>query len=180
MATSAVLLPVAAGILLWLTFVTNKARLAEWWIVSVGVCVGITTVLKIFFYGCPPVSDIRSPSGHTGFSVLVYGAIALITAVQTRGAHRLLAVAIGAALILAIAASRLLLEIHSLPEVGAGLMVGIASLILFARVYLQSAQAPVWPLIAITGLLIAILHGHELHVEEFLHRITGYLSIRCR
>ena len=96
--------------------------------VSVGLCVGITAVLKIFFYGCPPVSDMRSPSGHTGFSVLVYGGIALVTAVQTRGFCRILAVAIGSALILTIAVSRLVLEIHTLPEVSLGFIIGMLSL----------------------------------------------------
>jgi hypothetical protein len=92
-------------------------RPAACWTISVGFCVGLTALLKIFFYGCPPASDIRSPSGHTAFSVLVYGAIALVTAVQTRGLHRAVAICIGAGMILTIVVSCLLLEIHSLPEV---------------------------------------------------------------
>jgi membrane-associated phospholipid phosphatase len=178
--------------LLWLIFATNhKSRFAAWWSVSVGLCVGITAVLKIFFYGCPPLSDMRSPSGHTGFSVLVYGGIALVTASQTRGLCRILAVAIGSALTLTIAASRLLLEIHTLPEVSLGFIIGMLSLTLFGRIYLQSAQAQVWrlivttailltiPLIVTTAILLTTLHGQELNPEKFLHYITGYLHIRC-
>jgi membrane-associated phospholipid phosphatase len=176
---AAVLLPTATAILLWMSFAANQLRFAKWWIVSVGFCIGTTAVLKIFFYGCPPASDMRSPSGHTGFSVLVYGTIALVTAVQYRGLRRALAIATGGILILSVAASRLLLEVHSLPEVGTGLMVGMASLILFGRVYLQSPHLQVWPLIILSAILISILHGYELHVEGFLHRFTGYLSIRC-
>jgi membrane-associated phospholipid phosphatase len=171
--------------LLWLIFATNnKVRFAAWWGVSVGLCVGITAVLKIFFYGCPPVSDMRSPSGHTGFSVLVYGGIALVTAVQTGGLRRVLAVAIGSGLILTIAASRLLLAVHTLPEVSLGLIIGMLSLTLFARIYLQSPQAylqspqaQVWPLIVTTAMLLATLHGQGLNPEEILHHITGYLHI---
>ena len=175
-----VLIPVATTMLLWLIFATNnKMRFAAWWSVSVGLCVGITAVLKIFFYGCPPVSYMRSPSGHTGFSVVVYGGIALVTAVQTEGFCRILAIAIGSALIVMIAVSRLLLEIHTLPEVILGFIIGMLSLILFGRIYLQSPQAQVWPLIVTTAILLTTLHGQELSPEEFLHHITGYLHIRC-
>jgi hypothetical protein len=177
---AAVLLPLTATMLLWLIFSTkDKLRFAAWWGISVCFCVGITAALKIFFYGCPPVSDLHSPSGHIGFSVLVYGAIALATAVHTRGVFRILAVAIGSALILTIAMSRLLLEIHTLPEVGLGLIIGTLSLALFGRTYLQSPRAEIWPLIVMAAILLTILHGQELHAEEFLHLITGYFHLRC-
>ncbi|HEX8813676.1 MAG TPA: phosphatase PAP2 family protein [Terracidiphilus sp.] len=174
---AAVLIPLAAVMLLWLLL--GNLRSAAWWAVSVGCFVGLTALLKIFFYGCPPASDIRSPSGHTGFSVLVYGAIALVTTIQARGVRRALAVGIGTGLILMIAASRLLLEIHSLPEVSLGLVIGMVSLVLFGRIYLQSPQTQVWQLLVAAGMLVSILHGQELHAEEFLHRITGYLRVHC-
>ncbi len=174
---AAVLIPLAGAMLVWLLF--DKARSAAWWAVSVGFCVGLTALLKIFFYGCPPVSDMRSPSGHTAFSVLVYGAVALVTAIRARGLRRVLAIGIGAGLILTIAASRLLLEIHSLPEISLGLVIGTVSLILFGRKYRQPPQPQLWPLLVAMGMLVTILHGQELHAEEFLHRITGYLRIHC-
>jgi membrane-associated phospholipid phosphatase len=174
---AAILTPLAAAMLLWLLL--RNSRSAAWWTISVGFCVGLTAVLKIFFYGCPPSSDMSSPSGHTGFSVLVYGAIALVYTTQARGLRRALAAGIGAGLVLTIAASRLLLEIHSLPEVGLGLVIGTVSLILFGRIYLQSPQMLVWPLLVAAGMLVTILHGQELHAEEFLHRITGYLRVHC-
>jgi membrane-associated phospholipid phosphatase len=111
---------------------------------------------------------------------LVYGAIALVTAVQTRGFHRAVAICIEGGIILTIVASRLLLEIHSLPEVSLGFVIGTASLILFGRIYLQSPWAKMWPLLVTSGVLIALLHGQELHAEEFLHRVTGYLGVHCR
>jgi hypothetical protein len=164
--------------LLWL--LSGNSRSAAAWAVSVGFCVGLTLLLKIVFYGCPPTSDLRGPSGHTGFSVLVYGSLTLMTAIQVRGLPRRSAVSIGAGLILAIAASRLLLEIHSLLEVSLGLVIGTVSLILFGRHYLQSPQAHVWPLLVAAGMLMTILHGQELHAEEFLQRITGYVRVHVR
>jgi hypothetical protein len=35
----------------------------------------------------------------------------------------------------------------------------------------------VWPLLLAAEVLIMTLHGHELHAEQFLHRITGYAPL---
>ena len=35
------------------------------------------------------------------------------------------------------------------------------------------------PGIVVAAILLTILHGQELHAEEFLHRMTGYFHIRC-
>lgn len=165
--------------LVWLWFGDARSA-AWWWAVSVGLCVGLTALLKIFFYGCPPAPDMHSPSGHTAFSILVYGALTLVTAMQGRGLRRPLAVAVGSGLILTIAASRLLLDVHSLAEVGLGLVIGTASLVLFSRnLPPRDQQTKVWPLLVTVGVLMTILHGQELHAEEFLHRLTGHLHIKC-
>jgi membrane-associated phospholipid phosphatase len=175
---AAVLIPLAAAMLVWLCF--GDSRSAAWWAVSVGFCVGLTALLKIFFYGCPPASDMNSPSGHTAFSVLVYGAVALAAAMQRGSLRRPLAIGIGAGLILTIAASRLLLDVHSLAEVGLGFVIGTGTLVLFGRKLRRYRQAKVWPMLVTVGVLMTILHGQELHAEEFLRRITGYLQINCR
>jgi hypothetical protein len=99
---------------------------------------------------------------------------------QGKGLRRPLAVAVGSGLILTIAASRLLLDAHSLAEVGLGLVIGTISLVLFSRnLPPRYRQTKVWPLLVTVGVLVAILHGQKLHAEEFLHRITGYLHINC-
>ena len=122
---------------------------------------------------------MHSPSGHTSLSSLIYGALTLVAATATPGLRRLLVIGAGTGLILAIAISRLLLDVHSVPEVGLGLVIGIISLALFSREYLQVRNAKVWPLLITAGVLVSILHGHELHAEQFLHRITGYLPVHC-
>ena len=174
---AAVLIPLAAAMLVWLWF--GDTRSSVWWAVSVGFCVGLTATLKIFFYGCPPASDMHSPSGHTAFSILVYGGLAVAAALQSRGLGRRLAIGVGAGLILTIAVSRLLLDVHSRAEVGLGFVIGTASLILFGRKLPRYRQAKVWSLLVTVGVLMTVLHGQELRAEEFLHRITGYLRINC-
>lgn len=73
----AVLLPLAIVILLWLVTLRPR-RCAVWWAVAVGLCTGLTALLKIYFYVCPPSPELQSPSGHTSFSALVYGTLALV------------------------------------------------------------------------------------------------------
>jgi membrane-associated phospholipid phosphatase len=178
---AALLLPLAATIFLWLSL-SGAARAAAWWTFSIVVCGGVTAVLKIFFWGCPPISDLYSPSGHTSLSTLVYGATALIIAVEGDTWRSRIAVAGGTALILAIAVSRLLLDAHTIPEVVLGWIIGSASLALFGHQYrrLRPKNARLAPLLVGVVVLAAALHGRELRAEELLHWITGFLRIACR
>lgn len=174
---AAILLPLAVAILIWLRL--GASRLAWAWMATVGFCAALTAILKVFFYACPPSADIHSPSGHTALSILVYGTLTLVTAMQLGGWWRALAIAIGCGLILMIAASRLLLDMHSVPEIVLGILIGGGFLGLFARYLPRYRRLKVWPLLLAAGLLVMILHGKELHAEEFLHRITGYLPLHC-
>jgi membrane-associated phospholipid phosphatase len=173
----AVLMPLAAAMLIWLLLYFSGA--ATRWVLALGICVSLTALLKIVFYGCPPASDMHSPSGHTSLSTLVYGALTLAAATGRPGLRHVLVIGSGAGLILAIAVSRLLLDAHSVPEVLLGLVIGTVSLALFSRRYVEGANTTVWPLLVAAGVLVSILHGHELHAEQYLHRITGYLHVHC-
>jgi membrane-associated phospholipid phosphatase len=133
---TAVLMPLAAVMLLWL-LVMRSPRGAVWWAITVTFCVGMTAVLKVSFYGCPPTPDLHSPSDHTSLSALVYGAMTLVTASETGGVRRIMAISVGTGFILAIAASRLLLHAHNAAEVGVGLVIGTAALALFGLRYLR-------------------------------------------
>jgi membrane-associated phospholipid phosphatase len=173
----AVLIPVSAVILIWL--VHNSSRAAPRWIFALSVCIGLTALLKIAFHACPPADNMHSPSGHTSFSTLVYGALTLVSATAWPGLHRVLVIVGGAGLILAIGVSRLLLDAHSVAEVGLGLVIGAVSLAMFSRQYVQAPTTKMWPLLVVAGVLALVLHGRELHAEQFLHRITGYLPVHC-
>jgi membrane-associated phospholipid phosphatase len=178
---AAVLLPLAATILLWL--VLGRAhRAAACWAVSVAFCGGLTAALKILFWGCPPLVGVHSPSGHTSLSTLVYGAIALMLAIESGGWGPRIAGAGGVAVILAIALSRLLLDAHSVLEIILGLIIGCASLALFAEGYrrYRPNRIRMAPLLLGAAVLMAALHGRQLRAEELLHRIADYLGIACR
>jgi hypothetical protein len=176
---TAVLAPLSAIMLLWLLLM-NSPRAAGWWAVAVACCAGLTAVLKISFYGCPPTPDLRSPSGHTSFSALVYGAMALVTVSESAGSRRIMAISGGAGLILAIAVSRLLLA-HDAAEVGLGLAIGISALAVFGQGYLRHRAARVWllPLFVAGGAVLLVLYGQEVDTEQFLRAIAELLKIRC-
>ena len=175
---SAVLLPLAAAMLLWLL---RAPRAAAWWVAAVGFCIGLTAVLKIFFFRCPPIHNLHSPSGHTSLSILIYGALALVIVVDGGNLRRVVMVGGGAGLIFAIAASRLLLDMHTMPEIALGLVIGVVGLMLFGYGYLRCRPEIVRlsPLLVSAVVLISTLHGSQLRAEEVLHRITGYLHIHC-
>ena len=177
---SAVLLPLAAAMLLWLLLL-RAPRAAAWWVAAVGFCIGLTAVLKIFFFRCPPIHNLHSPSGHTSLSILIYGALALVIMVDGGNLRRVVMIGGGAGLIFAIAASRLLLDMHSMPEIALGLMIGVVGLTVFGYGYLRCRPEVVRlsPLLVSAVVLISTLHGSQLRAEEVLHRITGYLHIHC-
>src|SRR5262249_46921960 len=90
-----------------------SSRGAVWWVISMALCAGLTAILKASFYGCPPSPDLHSPGGHTSFSVLVYSAMALVTATESTGLGRVITNA-GTAGFLAV--PRLRLYVHSAAE----------------------------------------------------------------
>jgi membrane-associated phospholipid phosphatase len=173
---AAVVLPLSAVMLIWLLRLGAR-RVAVSWVVAVGLCIVVTALLKILLYVCSPVPDLVSPSGHTGLSTLIYGALALVIAVEKRGWQRVTVLAAGPGLIAGIAGSRLILNAHSALEVGIGVLIGTVTLALFASRYLRlgseekSLRSLILPAIAV----ITLFHGHELRAEGFLHAIGRYL-----
>jgi membrane-associated phospholipid phosphatase len=134
---AAVLLPLSVVILLWM-IVHHGRGVSASWVIAVSLCVGATTLLKIYLYACPPQPNLVSPSGHTSLSVLIYGAIALVIATEQRRWSRAVIFFSGTGLIVAIVGSRLWLNAHTAPEVVIGIVIGVATLTLFADRYGRS------------------------------------------
>lgn len=173
----AVLLPLVAVLTAWLVAI-RQPRAVMWWLVAVALCMGSTAVLKVYFYVCPPLADLHNPSGHTSLSTLVYGALTLAVATSVTGWKRVPVIFAGAALIVAIGISRVLIHFHSFLEVVLGSVIGICALALFAGQF--------WPgrpreprlralLIACVGLMV-MLNGQDLQAEDMFHALSRYLS----
>jgi membrane-associated phospholipid phosphatase len=179
----AILLPVACVLTLWAALIRKQA-LIIWWLIALAVCIGGIGILKIYFFACPPLSDLHSPSGHTGLSTLVYGTLTLAVARTMQDWRRWLAVMAGALFIGCIAVSRIVVQAHSIPEVVLGSLLGLLALSLFLRAYLRDTPTKTYlaPLVTISVMLVVLLNGHEVRAEELLHHIAIYLNIasECR
>lgn len=179
----AVLLPLVAVVTAWLVTI-RQPRILLWWLVAVALCMSSTAALKIYFFVCPPLVDLHSPSGHTSLSTLVYGALTLAVAMIVTGWKRIAVFAAGATFVAAIGVSRVAIHAHSLTEVLVGSLIGIAALALFAGQFWprRPAEPRLQPMLIACIALMVMLNGQDLHAEGFLHTIGHYLNgagMRC-
>ena len=173
----AVLLPLVAVMSVWLTAI-RQPRAVLWWFVAVGLCMSSTAALKIYFFVCPPLSDLHSPSGHTSLSTLVYGALTLAVATIVTRWKRAAVIAVGAAFIASIGVSRVLVQAHSVPEVVVGSLIGVAALGLFASQFWprRPSEPRLQAMLIASIALMVMLNGQELRAEDLLHAVGLYLN----
>ena len=182
---SAILLPLSMVVLIWL-LATRSVVAAIWWVGVLAVFGAVVGGLKMLFFACPPAVDVRSPSGHTGFSLLVYGGIAAIIAIQRRSAWSRTAIMLAAlALVIGIAISRVALHMHSSTETLIGFMIGAVAVAVFIFGYRRTAtnRRLMAPLLFAVVLTAAIFHGARLNAETNLHMLGGWLDLQqlfCR
>ena len=182
---SAVLLPLSAVVLVWL-LATRSMGAAIWWLGVLIVFGAVIGGLKMLFFACPPAVDVRSPSGHTGFSMFVYGSIAAIFAAQCRSAWSRWAIMTATiALVVGIAASRVILHMHSARETVIGFLIGAAAVGVFFFGYHRTTPSRrlTAPLLFAVVLTAAVFHGARLNAETNLHALGGWLDLQqlfCR
>lgn len=132
---SAILLPLSAGIFLWLLAFCSRQAAGAWALAMLAAVVPIA-LLKFALQTCDPLSRLRlvTPSGHAAFGTAVYGGLAMLAARQRPG-WAVPAFAAAAILVAGICATRLMIGVHSEGEVLIGLAVGTASLpVLYNRI----------------------------------------------
>jgi membrane-associated phospholipid phosphatase len=109
--------------------------LARSWAVAFGLCVLLTIVGKFVFHlvRWNEENSLRllSPSGHVAVGTCFYGCCAIMLTARRSRAVRVL-VWVGTSLLLGmLAASRLMLGLHSVPEIMVAFAIGGASLVVF-------------------------------------------------
>jgi membrane-associated phospholipid phosphatase len=161
-ADQAVILPVVLAVAITLAVQGWRRGAVVWLIVVAGTFLAMLT-FKLMFMACSPFFgpiDIHSPSGHVAAATVVSGGLA---AMLTRRRTSIMPAAMLAALVIGL--SRLVLRVHSLPEVIFGAMIGLAG----AAAMLYFAGKPprlhLAPLVAVVVVVAALFHGLHLPAE---------------
>jgi membrane-associated phospholipid phosphatase len=181
---TAVTVPLALLMAVFL-FAARQFRLALGWCLAIVGCAGTIAALKLLLNICgyPMVGPaLASPSGHTAMSAAVYGGFAAVLGTSLARPGRDAVIAGAATLMLAIAASRAVLDYHSPLEVAVGLGVGGLTLagIVALVAYCRPGRLPMALLAAAAFLLALVFHGDRWPAERAIHRVGGWLDLLHR
>ncbi len=161
-ADQAVILPVVLAVAIALA-AQGWRRGALTWLAVVGATFFATLVFKLMFLTCSPLfgpMDVHSPSGHVAAATVVSGGLA---AMFTRRRHSILPAALLAAVVIGI--SRVVLGMHSFPEVVIGALVGLAGAFALMRFSGDPPPLRVTPLVGVVVVVAMIFHGLHLPAE---------------
>jgi membrane-associated phospholipid phosphatase len=176
---SALLVPASVLLAVYL-FCLGSRRAAATWLSALALCLALTTLSKVAFAACGslvPVFGVSSPSGHTSLSATFYGCAALMFAGDAERRVQAGVLAAGTALVFVIAATRVLLQVHSLSEVAVGLSIGVASVGWFAGRHFANPPRPVpWvPVVAGIITLAIVMHGWHWQFERLFYALAAFL-----
>jgi membrane-associated phospholipid phosphatase len=154
-----------AGLAMFFYLWTDDRRrpLAQGWAVAFGLCVALTLAGKFIFYligdGDRNSTAFQNPSGHVAIATGFYGCCALLLARGRPQSTRAL-ITVGAAMLVGLlAASRIALGLHTLPEIAAGFAVGAVGLAVFGLHVSRGRQVAInASQVAALLLLIGVTH----------------------
>jgi membrane-associated phospholipid phosphatase len=133
------------------------------WLIVVAATFATMLALKLMFLSCTPLfgpMDVHSPSGHVAAATVVAGGLA---AMLSRRRTSILPAAVLAAIVIGV--SRLVLGMHSLPEVGLGALIGLIGAAALLRFAGTPPRLKTGPLVAVTIVVAALFHGLHLPAE---------------
>lgn len=154
------LLPAALLAAWWLAWRLRAGATARAWIGLLALAIAVTTASKLAFMGWGVgVASLNFTgfSGHAMFAGAVYPMLARIGAINAPTPLQKLAYALGVALALLIAVSRLEVNAHSVSEVVTGSLLGLAASGLALRWHpIPSRSATLWVPVLLTVCVMAI------------------------
>ncbi len=167
-ADEAVILPLVFAIACTLAAL-GWVRGALAWVLAVGATLALMLLLKLVFFACGP-PDLRSPSGHTAAAAIVLGGLGVVFARHQRTRAVLLASGFAGVLI---GISRLVLRVHTGPEVLLGAAVGIAGALALGRLAGPTPRGIRlrW-LAAVAVVVVGLFRGFHLDAEPRIHRVA--------
>lgn len=150
------LLLAALGLFFYLWSSDARRDLSRGWAVAFGLCVCLTIISKFIFYlfGWNEANTFRllSPSGHVAIGTGFYGCCAMMLAIGRSQVASVL-ICVGTATLLGmLAASRIMLGLHTMPEIAVAFAIGVVSLVVF-RFHLNNRR----PIVLNAGQVICLL-----------------------
>ena len=161
-ADQAVILPLVLAVAVALAVQGWRRGALVWLMVVAGVFFA-TLAFKLMFLACSPLFgpiDVHSPSGHVAAATVVTGGLA---AMFTRRRASILPAAVLAAIVIGL--SRLVLGMHSLPEVIVGAMIGLAGAVALLRLSGPAPRLRIAPLVLVVVVVATMFHGLHLPAE---------------
>lgn len=177
---SAVMLPAAATIALWLA-AGGAWRAMIVWLGSFGLGAASVIGTKIAFLGWGIGSAWLNFTGISGHTMLATSVTLTAIHLLSRGLaqrHRLALMAIGLTGALAVGISRLALDAHSISEVCSGLVIGglVAGGFVLASRRLAAPDLAPGLMIASLAIVCVAMHGQQAGAQGFIERLSLYLS----
>jgi len=152
-------MPVVLAIGLTLFFQGWRRGAAVWFAIIIGTFAAILA-LKLLFIPCG-MEELRTPSGHVAAATVVTGGLA---AMLRRRRGVVLPVALLAALLIGV--SRLVLGLHTWPEVAMGAVVGVVGAVALERLAGPPPPGLKVHKVLLIALVVAVLfHGLHLPAE---------------
>ena len=171
-ADQAVMLPLATVVAAGLGMMGWWRGVAAW-ALAVGGTLGTMLVLKAGFaalslqYG----SEYSiSPSGHVASACVVYGGLAVLLFQRALPAALVAMVPLAAAAV--VGYSRVALSAHSVGEVMAGAVVGLAGTVVLALALGPRPRLNAWPLATAGTCTVLALHGLHIQAEEAIRVVA--------
>jgi membrane-associated phospholipid phosphatase len=182
----AVLLPASLGLIMFLAWIGWRQDTAAY-AAALAACLMAALFAKLAFAACGgnhSVFGVESPSGHAAFSATFYGCLAALFGTGRAIGWRLALYGAAAALMLAIGASRVALEAHTVTEVVIGVLIGAVSIALFAALRVKPERlefssrtvVQMSPLAVLYALCLLLLAGHWT-AESFIDAIAARLGV---
>jgi PAP2 superfamily len=143
----------------------DRRQAASAWGLTIALCATLTIASKFALYivgwSHVPALRLQSPSGHVAVATAFYGGCAMLLATGRPGPFRFAVWLVASLLVAMLAASRVMLGLHSVPEIVIGLSIGIACLLVLAkRLARQPAAHNAGQLIALVLLVIVVRVTH--------------------
>jgi membrane-associated phospholipid phosphatase len=173
-----ILLPAVLMAALWLALGADQARLALRWMGLIVLAAVITTATKVAFIGFEigvPAWDFTGISGHAMFSTASYPMLLWVLLMHRGPWAQRVGVALGFAMGLLVAYSRLPTHAHSPSEIVAGLLLGCCVSLLTLKVPRSGPRAPLWlPALTLAGLASMPVYAPPSHT----HDLVTWLALR--